>query len=228
MPAGIEAPPPEEEARAAAGNQTVIFVLEGASLETAKVGKNYELLNCDDHAHFLRRHGRDPAQYRPDICHQVSLLCQGPAPSGRRGAQPAGQHCCMGLHAGVCSPAPRPSQPVLQALLAILDSPLNKAGRIKAIYVHTAKNVLVQVNPQVRTLAVLQGSCGAALVARAPAGHRQISEQARALGVSCRATAGRVLACPAAPQHHAIMLRRCGCRAPSGASAACWSSYSRS
>ena len=39
--------------------------------------------------------------------------------------------------------------PLAQALLAILDSPLNKAGRVKAIYVHTAKNVLIQVNPQV-------------------------------------------------------------------------------
>ena len=39
-----------------------------------------------------------------------------------------------------------------QALLAILDSPLNKAGRLKALYVHTAKNVLIQVNPQASRL----------------------------------------------------------------------------
>ena len=39
--------------------------------------------------------------------------------------------------------------PSCQALLAILDSPLNKAGRLKALYVHTNKNVLIQVNPQV-------------------------------------------------------------------------------
>lgn len=32
----------------------------------------------------------------------------------------------------------------------ILDSPLNKAGKLKALYVHTNKNVLIQVNPQVR------------------------------------------------------------------------------
>ncbi len=50
--------------------------------------QGYQLLNCDDHASFLRRHGKDPAQYRPDICHQ--------------------------------------------ALLAILDSPLAKAGHLKA------------------------------------------------------------------------------------------------
>lgn len=32
----------------------------------------------------------------------------------------------------------------------VLDSPLNKAGKIKGIYVHTNKNVLIQVNPHVR------------------------------------------------------------------------------
>ena len=49
--------------------------------------QGYCLLNCDDHAGFLRRHDKDPALYRPDICHQ--------------------------------------------ALLAILDSPLAKSGRLK-------------------------------------------------------------------------------------------------
>ena len=49
--------------------------------------QGYALLNCDDHAGFLRRHDKDPALYRPDICHQ--------------------------------------------ALLAILDSPLAKSGRLK-------------------------------------------------------------------------------------------------
>ncbi|MCO5587843.1 hypothetical protein L7F22_041795 [Adiantum nelumboides] len=71
----------------------VWFVLEKASLEVAKVGKNYQLLNCDDHANFLRKHKRDPALLRPDIIHQ--------------------------------------------ALLAILDSPLNKAGKLKGLYVMT-------------------------------------------------------------------------------------------
>lgn len=31
----------------------------------------YVLLNCDDHASYLRKHKKDPALYRPDICHQV-------------------------------------------------------------------------------------------------------------------------------------------------------------
>ena len=67
------------------------------------MGKGYQILNCDDHANFLRRHGKDPADYRPDIIHQ-------------------------------------------DVLLAVLDS-LNKAGRVKAIFVHTQKNVLFKVSP---------------------------------------------------------------------------------
>lgn len=63
-----------EEPAASSAQGGVIFVLENANLETAKVGKNYELLNCDDHSNFLRRHGKDPAFYRPDICHQVRRL----------------------------------------------------------------------------------------------------------------------------------------------------------
>ncbi|KAI9082942.1 hypothetical protein K1719_035085 [Acacia pycnantha] len=84
----------------------VIFVLERASLEVAKVGKSYQILNSDDHANFLRKHNRNPADYRPDIIHQ--------------------------------------------ALLMILDSPLNKAGRVQAVYVRTEKGVLFEVKPHVR------------------------------------------------------------------------------
>ncbi|KAH8966230.1 hypothetical protein BDL97_03G014100 [Sphagnum fallax] len=51
----------------------VIFMLEKASLEAAKVGKNYQLLNCEDHATFLKKHKRDPALYRLDILHQACL-----------------------------------------------------------------------------------------------------------------------------------------------------------
>uniref|UniRef100_A0A2P2M614 Uncharacterized protein MANES_08G059000 n=1 Tax=Rhizophora mucronata TaxID=61149 RepID=A0A2P2M614_RHIMU len=84
----------------------VIFVLEKASLEVAKVGKSYQILNSDDHANFLRKNNRNPADYRPDI--------------------------------------------VYQALLSILDSPLNKAGRLRAVYVKTDKGVLFEVKPHVR------------------------------------------------------------------------------
>lgn len=84
----------------------VIFILEKASLEVGKKGKNYELLNSDDHADYLRKKGKNPADYRPDIAHQ--------------------------------------------ALLMILDSPLNKAGRLRAVYVRTETGVLIEVKPFVR------------------------------------------------------------------------------
>ena len=42
----------------------------------------------------------------------------------------------------------------------ILDSPLNKAGKVKGIFVHTAKNVLIQVNPQVRLPRTFRRFCG--------------------------------------------------------------------
>ncbi|XP_071737420.1 uncharacterized protein [Rutidosis leptorrhynchoides] len=84
----------------------VIFVLEKASLEVAKVGKSYQLLNSEDHANFLRKNNRNPAEYRPDISHQ--------------------------------------------AILNILDSPLNKAGKLRALYVRTEKGVLFEIKPHVR------------------------------------------------------------------------------
>ncbi|KAJ1474850.1 C2f protein [Baffinella frigidus] len=80
-------------------------VLERACLETVKAGKSYELLNCDDHAHIMKKHKRDPAESRPDISHQM--------------------------------------------LLTLLDSPLNKAGKLQ-VYIHTENNILVEVSPHIR------------------------------------------------------------------------------
>ncbi len=36
-----------------------------------------------------------------------------------------------------------------QCLLTLLDSPLNKAGRLQ-VFIHTQKNVLIEVNPHTR------------------------------------------------------------------------------
>ena len=61
------------EAEASQGRQ-VIVLLDKASLETTKTKRNdFELLNCDDHRHIARKHGLDPAVYRPDILHQELL-----------------------------------------------------------------------------------------------------------------------------------------------------------
>ena len=59
-----------EEARE---RKRLIVVLDNASLETAKIGAEYQLLNSDDHAHFLKKHKKDPKWYRPDITHQCLL-----------------------------------------------------------------------------------------------------------------------------------------------------------
>ncbi|MFS7926919.1 putative tRNA (pseudouridine(54)-N(1))-methyltransferase [Helianthus anomalus] len=85
---------------------SVVFVLEKASLEVAKFERSYQLLNSEDHANFLKKNNRNPAEYRPDISHQ--------------------------------------------AILNILDSPLNKAGKLKALYVRTEKGVLIEIKPHVR------------------------------------------------------------------------------
>lgn len=55
----------------------LIVVLEQASLETVKLGKgkegHYQLLNCDDHHHILKKHNKDLSESRPDISHQCLL-----------------------------------------------------------------------------------------------------------------------------------------------------------
>ncbi|KAL6326274.1 hypothetical protein AAG906_004771 [Vitis piasezkii] len=94
----------------------VTFILERACLEVAKVGKSYQLLSSEDHANFLRKNNKNPAEYRPDILHQ--------------------------------------------ALLTILDSPLNKAGRLRAVYVRTEKGVLLKLSHMFAFQGHISGSLG--------------------------------------------------------------------
>jgi len=50
----------------------LIVVLDGAQLETVKIGNDYQLLNCDDHQSVLRKRKREENNdARPDITHQV-------------------------------------------------------------------------------------------------------------------------------------------------------------
>ena len=46
-----------------------------------------------------------------------------------------------------------------QCLLMLQDSPLNRAGLLQ-VYVHTAKNVLIEVNPHVRIPRTFNRFCG--------------------------------------------------------------------
>lgn len=96
-------------------SKRLIVVLENAQLESGKVGKTMELLCADKHGTFLRKNGKDPSLYRPDITHQC--------------------------------------------LLMLLDSPLNRAGLLQ-VYIHTAKNVLIEVHPQTRIPRTFDRFCG--------------------------------------------------------------------
>jgi len=106
---------------------------ENASLETVKVGHKYELLEMDEHKGLLKKRKREEQEARPDIVHQV------------------GPH--FNTHAQINHSAQTLSHVLIrfdsQCLLTLLDSPLNKAGRLQ-IYIHTANNVLIEVNPRTR------------------------------------------------------------------------------
>jgi hypothetical protein len=41
---------------------------------SAQLGYEYQLMNCDDHQNIIRKNGREIADYRPDITHQVRVL----------------------------------------------------------------------------------------------------------------------------------------------------------
>ncbi|KAK6477347.1 ribosomal RNA small subunit methyltransferase NEP1 [Huso huso] len=93
----------------------LVVVLEGATMETVKVGKTFELLNCDKHRNMIIKSGREPGTIRPDITHQ--------------------------------------------SLLMLMDSPLNRAGLLQ-VYIHTERNVLIEVNPQTRIPRTFDRFCG--------------------------------------------------------------------
>ena len=51
--------------------EPITIILDLASLEIVKTKKgDFQLLNCDDHISLMKKHGKDPQSYRPDIIHQ--------------------------------------------------------------------------------------------------------------------------------------------------------------
>lgn len=70
----------------AKGGRKVVFVLINAALETVKTKKGYELLCADTHGGLLRKHNKDPMDYRPDIVHS-SLLTLLDSPLNKAGLQ---------------------------------------------------------------------------------------------------------------------------------------------
>ncbi|KAI5474646.1 nucleolar essential protein 1 [Pseudohyphozyma bogoriensis] len=78
------------------------------------------------------------------------------APAGARGGKGEDKYSLLNCddHQGVLAKMGRDiahARPDIthQCLLTLLDSPLNKAGRLQ-VYIHTAKGVLIEVNPSVR------------------------------------------------------------------------------
>jgi len=51
----------------------LIVLLDAACLETVKVGREFQLLNCDDHQGILKKAKREIGEARPDIAHQCLL-----------------------------------------------------------------------------------------------------------------------------------------------------------
>lgn len=55
----------------------LIVILCEANLEIDRIGKskdaNVQLLDCDNHSHYLTKNKKNPANYRPDITHQCLL-----------------------------------------------------------------------------------------------------------------------------------------------------------
>ncbi|KAK6580035.1 hypothetical protein PZA11_007743 [Diplocarpon coronariae] len=117
-------------------SKRLIVVLSNASLETYKAtfggnrpgaqrDEKYSLLNSDEHIGVMRKMNRDISDARPDITHQVRLT----------------ETCDPTSHWLLANSS--------QCLLTLLDSPINKAGKLQ-IYIHTAKGVLIEVSPTVR------------------------------------------------------------------------------
>merc|ERR1711865_751349 len=99
----------------------ITIILEGANLEIVKISDKYELLNCDDHAHILRKHKRDAASARPDICHQMLMFILD-SPMNK-----AGNVQVAALHSGAAI----------------------EQCRIQ-VYIHTSKNVLIKIHKSIR------------------------------------------------------------------------------
>lgn len=116
----------------------------------------YTLLNCDDHV----REDIGVCTISLSLADMSVLLCfaiipaRNPKQDEQRGGDCAAGHHASGIPAQHIQGCVRyiltalRSAP-LQCLLTLLDSPLNKAGLLQ-VYIHTAKGVLIEVNPSVR------------------------------------------------------------------------------
>ena len=186
--AGLEAPP--QAAAAGPPPNDVYFVLECATLETGKVGKVRRRA-----AVHARRSGPNPpprpaapplrARTTPSSTATTTRSTCASTSATRRTIDPTSCTRHAASRRGGCSRLLLSSRGrATQALLAILDSPLNKAGRVKVrrtrrsattaaavahatcaramqgVFVHTQKNVLFKVLPSTRLPRTFKRFCG--------------------------------------------------------------------
>ena len=107
-------------------------------------GKNHELLQPDKHKHLLKKFKKDPANVRPDIVHQVTyfIIPLYYLPNILRNYNNGIIFYTEYIMITVVFA-------YFQCLMMLHDSPLNRAGLLQ-VYVHTQKNVLIEINPQTR------------------------------------------------------------------------------
>ncbi|KGM91886.1 18S rRNA pseudouridine methyltransferase [Paracoccidioides brasiliensis Pb18] len=78
-----------------------------------------------------------------------------------------------------------------QCLLTLLDSPINKAGKLQ-IYIHTAKGVLIEVSPTVRIPRTFKRFAGLMVQLLHRLSIRSTNSQEKLLKTTCLPTAGRL------------------------------------
>ncbi|KAG5561097.1 hypothetical protein RHGRI_004198 [Rhododendron griersonianum] len=150
-------------------NGKAIFIVENAALNKGFVKKRWKILNTEEDSNFLLRQKKNLGDYRSDIVYKVG----GSVPYGYsygynfeipvlHGSLEFGVPMLHKLKHGFSfnSPPFESSSLCFLVLRAILDSPLNKAGMVEAIYVKTTKGALFEVKPHVRIPRTLKRFCG--------------------------------------------------------------------
>ncbi|KAK4392519.1 Ribosomal RNA small subunit methyltransferase NEP1 [Sesamum angolense] len=106
----------------------------------------YQLLSSDEHANYLTKNKRNPADYRPDIAFQNNK------------AELNSMFFKVDFIALQALALGSPSVDFLMSIpyfilirqFKILDSRVNKSGRLKALYVRTQQGLLLEIKPHAR------------------------------------------------------------------------------
>ena len=110
-------------------------------VEPAKVknGKEVQLLNSDKHSNILKKHKRELGSARPDITHQT-LLCLMDSPLNRNELPMTHCHYVIG----------RWRHYFVKNQLRNRNGEVFIRANLLQVYIRTTKNVLIEINPQVK------------------------------------------------------------------------------